>query len=193
MGLQLKANLYTDDCLNLIFNDQTGNYTTTNTGGWNSPNISLTTATAASVAITTPSGTTYTFNVFVSGLPSYDINSTYSISYSDLGFTSSLADGIYTAVYTVNALDGSGEPAVYTVTKSTYITCNLQCCVDTMLINIDDWDCDCSKDAKDNYLKAFGILQQIYHAIECGDLDTASNLSTVANKLCKNSGCSSCS
>lgn len=192
MATQLKASLDTSDCLNLIFTETTGFYQASNTTGWGTPQTTISTASAASLNITTPSGSTYNFNVFLSGFPSYNINSAYSISYLDLGFSNTLADGIYTATYSVTALDGSDEPQVLTVTISTFIVCNLECCVDTMLTKIDDWDCDCSKDAKDLYLQAFGVLQQINHSIECGDLDTASSLSNLANKLCKNSNCSTC-
>lgn len=192
MALSLKASLDTSDCLNLLFNETTGFYSSTNTGGWSTPNILISTATAATVAVTVPSGTVYSFNVFLAGFPSYNTNVTYSIAYDDLGFSEALEDGIYSVTYSVSGLDGSGEPITYTVTISTFIVCNLECCVDTLLLNVDDWECDCSEDAIDTYLSAFSILQQINHSIECGDLDTAESLLTLANKICKNSNCSTC-
>lgn len=186
---QLQAKISTCDCLNLIFTETTGVYQSTNTGGWETPNASITDADTASITVTVPSGLTYTFNLFTQGFPSYNTNSSYSIPYSSLGFSSGLEDGIYSVTYTVTSIS---YPFTDTITISTFIVCNLECCVDTMLLNIDDWECECSEDAIDKFLSAFSILQQINHSIKCGDLTTADNLSTLANKLCKNSNCSTC-
>jgi hypothetical protein len=72
------------------------------------------------------------------------------------------------------------------------IICNLECCVDKLLLNVEDWNCDCSKDAREKYLSAFGILKQLEHSIECGDLDTAEDLITMVSKICRNADCSTC-
>ena len=51
MALSLKASLDTSDCLNLIFTETTGFYSASNTGGWGTPNIVISTATAATLEI----------------------------------------------------------------------------------------------------------------------------------------------
>ena len=190
MGLQLKTSISTSDCLNLLFSETTGVYTTSNTTGWSTPNPALSTASVPQIKITIPSGSFFIFPLSTFGFPTANINSIYSIPYSSLGFSSNLEDGLYTCEYTV--LVNTGSPVIYSSTISTFIVCNLECCVDRMLLNINDWDCDCSEEAIDKYLTAFSILQQINHSIECGDLTTASSLSNLANKICKNLNCSIC-
>lgn len=191
MALQLKASLDTSDCLNLLFSEQTGVYTSSNTTGWQTPNPDIANATSATLTVTTPSGSNFVFSLSLSGFPTFNANSLYSIPYSSLGFSSTLEDGIYTAVYDVIVDEES--PVHYTVTIVTFITCNLECCIDTMLSNIDNSECDsCNEEERDKYLEAFSILQQIKHSIECGDLITANSLSNLGNKLCRNIGCSTC-
>lgn len=191
MSLQLKANITTPDCLNLIFNETTGVYSTSNLTGYGTPNPLITAATNATLSVITPSAA-YFFPLFSSGFPSFNTNSSYSISSTSLGFSNGLEDGLYQFVYTVT-ITITGVPTIFTLTQNFYITCNLQCCIDRMLLNLDSSECDsCNEEETDKYIKAFGILQQIYHAIECGDLTTASNLSNLGNKLCKNINCSTC-
>lgn len=193
MAVSLAITLSTNDCKNLIFTETTGAYNvTTNPTGWGTPNIPLANATAASIIITTPSGASFTFVITSSGFPTTTITKQYIVNCSSLTMSGGLVDGEYTVVYNVNYLDGSGEPAIFTTTLRTYIVCNLKCCVDRMLTNINDWDCDCNKDVKEDYLTAFSIYQQILHSIECGDLTTADNNIKLANRLCKNLDCSTC-
>lgn len=191
MALDLKINLNSCDCSNLSFNELTSSYTTSNPTGWGTPNNSTVQAISAVLQITTPSGSNFTFNVLLSGFPTSNTNLTYNIPYGSLGLIS-LIDGIYTATYTVITKVGDADPVTWTVTNSFLITCNLECCVASMLSNIDDLQCDCNKDKKDNYLTALALLYSINKDKICGDITTANNNFTLANKLCKNLNCITC-
>lgn len=190
MGLQLSVTLSTSDCSNLVFTETTGLYSSGNLTGWGTPNPLISNATAASIIITTPSGSQFTFPILNNGFPNA-INGTYSIPSTSLGMSTSLQDGQYSVVYIITVLV-SGIPFIFSTTDVEFVACNLECCIDRLLNNIGDWSCDCSKDAKDKYLNAFGIFQQIQHSIECKDFNTTTKLLSIGNKLCKNLNCSTC-
>jgi hypothetical protein len=196
MALSLSTSISTEDCQNLIFTETTGTYNvTTNPTGWGSPNPATSTAAGAVVTVLVPSGTSYTFSVFASSFPTVTSTQQYLINYEDLGMSDGLVDGLYTITYVVPTLQIIlGVPTVitYTTILNTMIVCNLECCIDTLLLEIDDWTCDCSKDAKENFLTAHAIFEQIQHSIECGDLDTAGDLVDMAGKICRNENCSTC-
>lgn len=190
MALTLGLNVTTEDCKNLIFTETTGAYNvTTNPTGWGTPNPTIASASLATVSVTVPNGTVYTFSVAGSSFPTTTITQQYVIPYTSLGMTSSsgLVDGLYSILYSLSVTPG----VIYLQLQKTMIVCNLECCIDKMLLDL-DLSCECSEDAKENYLTAHAIFEQIQHSIECGDLDTAEELVDMANKLCKNSNCSTC-
>jgi hypothetical protein len=190
-NLDLKISLTTCDCSNLIFNELTGTYSVSNPTGWGTPNDPLNDAISGTLVIQPPSGAAYTFNVFLNTFPTTASLYNYTISYTSLGLPNGLIDGLYTATYTV-VTNVSSVLTTYTVTNSFLITCNLECCINTMLLDIDDFECDCNKHKKDKYLLALSILQGIKGAKECGDINTANNLITIGNKLCNNLNCTNC-
>lgn len=191
MALTLSISLATSDCKNLVFTETTGVYSAGNLTGWGTPNTLITAATAATVVITTPSGSSYTFPLFTSGFPSINPLASYSIPSSSLGLGTALADGIYTAVYTVSNTLGEA-PFLFTATVKTMVICNLECCIDSLLSQIDSCGCDCDSEAQEKYLDAFSLFRQLEHSIKCTDFKTAECLLALANKICKNSNCTSC-
>ena len=190
-NLDLKISLDSPDCSNLIFNELTGIYTTSNLTGWGAPNDTLGEVISATLFISTPSGTGFAFNPLLSGFPTNSTVFPYTISYASLGLPTGLVDGVYTATYTV-ITSVTSVLYTYRVSNQFLINCNLECCVDKMLLDIDDFDCDCNEDKKDKYLTALSALYSIEKAKDCGDIVTANNLFSIANKLCNNLGCQNC-
>ena len=195
MAVDLKISLDTCDCNSLSFNELTNYYSVAIPTGWGTPNDPISSAISAILVITTPAGTPFTFNVFLSSFPTNNTLLTYNIPYTSLSMSSGLVDGIYTANYTVVTSITVGDVTTvttYTTTNSFLITCNLECCINTMLIDINDFKCDCNKDKVEKYLTALALFNSIERAKDCGDITTANNDLQLANKLCKNLNCLSC-
>lgn len=190
MSLQLNFDLcVTDACTQIKVTETTGFYSTINTGGWGSPNIDLGDAITATLAIT-PYGSaiTYTIDLLATTLfPTNNPYFTYNIPLSAIGNPTSIADGQWLFVYTVS--DGTDT---YTKTIYKYFYCNTECCVTSMLPDIDT--CDCCKETSDykNYILAWTQLQSLKKAAACGDSTNFTAIKKIIDKLCLNSGCKTC-
>lgn len=92
------------DCKSLTIAETTGAYnSTTNLGGYNSPNFTVADVTAATIDFTRLNSTnTYTVDVYPT-LPTTSSSTTFLIDSSDVGFGSgeAISDGIYELTYTV--------------------------------------------------------------------------------------------
>lgn len=192
MAIDLKISLDTCDCNNLTFYELTDGYTTINPTGWGTPNAGLNTTLSATLQITTPSGSNFNFNLFPNNFPTNSTIYPYNIPYTSLGLSSGLIDGIYNATYIVTYQIGDNPIVTLMVTNNFLITCNLECCIYTMLVDIDDFKCDCNKDKINNYLTTLALFNSIEKSKNCGDITTAVNDLQLANKLCKNLNCLSC-
>jgi len=195
--LKLDFTVCSSDCKSLNFTETTGVYSeTTNTTGWGTPNPDISEATSAELTILTPSNNTYTFDLYATGnYPTSLESNEFSISYGDLGFTTTLEDGEYTFTYTVIITTYISEDPVYTTytkTKKFYVTCNIECCINKLLLNLEDVNCDCNKEARSKYLEAFALLQAYKHANACGRLGTATELFNELTKICSNVDCKTC-
>lgn len=179
----------TDACTQIRFTETTGFYSTTNTGGWGAPNITLGDVVTATLAIT-PYGstTTYTINVEATSLfPTDNSSFTYNIPLSLIGNPTSIVDGQWLFVYTVTTAS-----ATYTKTIYKYFYCNTECCVTSMLPDVDT--CDCCKETTEykNYILAWTHLQSLKKAAACGDETNFTAIKKIIDKLCLNSGCKTC-
>lgn len=191
MSLQLNFDLcVTDACTQIRFTETTGVYSTTNTGGWGTPNISLGDVVTATLAIT-PYGstTTYTIDVEATTLfPTDNTSFTYNIPLSLIGNPTSIVDGQWLFVYTVTDATDTYTKSIYK-----YFYCNSECCVTNMLAAL-DLSCDCCKDSTEykNYILAWTQLQSLKKAAACGDSDNFTAIKKIVDKLCLNSGCKTC-
>lgn len=191
MALQLNFDIcVTNGCTQLKFTETTGFYSSANTGGWGSPNTQLVDATTATLSIT-PYGstTTYTIDLLVTTLfPTDNSSFTYDIPLSDMGSPTSIVDGQWLFVYTI--LDDLGTTHTKSIYK--YFYCNSECCVTSMLPDIDT--CDCCKETTDykNYILAWTQLQSLKKAATCGDSTNFTAIKKIVDKLCLNNGCKTC-
>jgi len=180
-----------NNCQNLTFTETTGAYNATyNLGGYGSPNIETSDVLTAVLIITSPSGIEY---------PQIDLYSTGDFptdSLTDEGYVitlipdTSLEDGEWTFTYAISTFDEE-----YTKTITKLLFCNANCCVSTMLSNLQLNDtCDSCKPTEQSmdYLKIWTFLQSLKKAAYCGDVDNFTNLLKIINKLCKNKGCKTC-
>jgi len=190
MALSLNFDLCViNACKQIRFTEITGFYGSTNTGGWGTPNPSVSAMTTATLEITNPDGVVYTGNLFVTSLfPTDDIGISYDIPLALIGSPTSIEDGQWKFVYTVT--DGV---TTYTKTIYKYFYCNSECCVTQMLANL-DLSCDCCKDSDSykNYILAWTQLQSLKKAAACGDSANFETIKKIVDKLCKNSGCKTC-
>jgi hypothetical protein len=190
MALELNIQICTSGCSSFLFSELTGAYSTVNTTGWGAPNPEIVDAVSATLEITTPSEITYTFDLY-DDFPTTDSTQSYEVTGSVLGMSDSLTDGKYTFVYTVVTEDDESVQTTYSITKQLFTICSVECCVNRMLLDIEDLNCDCNKVAKDKYLEAYTLLLALKHASTCGNEDTVNDLLTTINKLCT-SNCKNC-
>ena len=190
MALQLKfSTCVINGCTQIRFTETTGFYSIVNTGGYGAPNMEVSDATSATLAITNTSGTTYTIDLLATTLfPTIITSQYYDIPVADIGSPTSITDGEWLFVYTVS--DGVDT---YTASKYQYFYCNSECCVTEMLAAI-DLSCDCCKETTDykNYILAWTQLQSLKKAAACGDSTNFTAIKKIVDKLCKNSSCKTC-
>jgi len=191
MALQLNFSACViNGCTQIQFKETTGYYSAANTGGWGTPNSELTDVLTATLSVT-PYGstTTYVIDLLATTLfPTDNSSFTYDIPLSDIGSPTSIVDGQWLFVYTVD--DGT---TVYTKSIYKYFFCNTECCVTDMLAAL-DLSCDCCKETSDykNYILAWTQLQSLKKAAACGDSDNFTAIKKIIDKLCLNSGCKTC-
>lgn len=173
-----------DNAKELLFTETTGAYNiTSNTGGYGAPNEPHTDATAATLDVTDPSGTTTTINLF-GGAPDYpkdDLNNEHSIRTQALGLGDDLEfpDGIYTFKYDVT-LPVQG---VVSNEQCILISGKARCCVYGMLATVDLCDCDGS-DLK-RALEAFTYYRAAVACAASGESSKFEELLAIIDKYCK--------
>jgi hypothetical protein len=190
MALQLNFSICViNSCTQIRFQETTGFYSTANPGGWGPPNIDLNDAVTATLAITPYNSTsTYNLNLLATTLfPTNNSSFTYDIPLSSIGNPSNIVDGKWLFVYTIT--DGTNT---YTKSIYKYFYCNSECCVTSMLPDIDT--CDCCKETSEykNYILAWTQLQSLKKAAACGDETNFTAIKKIIDKLCLNSGCKTC-
>jgi len=178
------------NCKNLTFYETTGAYSVTNTTGWGAPNEATSDALTATLLITPPTGTATTLNLLSLGTyPKSDSTIGYTITPTALGLssTSQLSDGIYTFKYTVTTALNT-----YTQTIQQALTCQVQCCVYSMLNSIDLTCSGCSDQQIKEFNKAYIILKGLVYSGGCGEISTFNKNIAILQKLCNQTNCQNC-
>ena len=205
MALVLNFKICNKSCTKLVFTETTGVYSPSNTGGWETPNAAIASATSATLAIYNNSNTLLTtLDLFTTGLPNPDDtttthnwpNSSYSataynsyqglITNTDLIplTTDTIPDGVYTYVYTVVA-----DEVTYTKTKYFFNFCNVECCVDKLFAKIPDSDTCCDSTAALKAIRANSLLLALKKAAECYQKERFARLLRILQNICTGNAC----
>jgi hypothetical protein len=177
-------------CQSLQFSETTGEYSENNATGYGPPNESTNDATAATLVVTTPALSSYTFNLFTQtpSWPTTDEDQLYYIYPIDLSQgNDKFLDGLYKFVYTVTT-----ETTSYTTTIYKLFYCNIECCIEQMFALITDPSCDCQADAIAAASKAFTLLEALKRQAKCGKVAQFNTTMTILTKLCRNTNCETC-
>ena len=179
----------TGTCDSLIFNDVTGPYSITNTSGYGTPNESISGATAELI-VTLADGTITTISLTAAGFPTTDKTLEYIITAEALGYSSGskIADQLISFTYKVT----TALTTIITQYKTQGFYCQVNCCVNSMFIDLDINCEDCMKSLGDRAMKAYIMLQGLKYSANCGDSTTFTKTLAQLNKLCLNSSCSNC-
>lgn len=102
---------------------------------------------------------------------------------------SKFEDGLYT--FTFKILNGEVEE---TFTKSVFLTCKLEQCVDKLAcsINFDKCDCNCTNDKKEKLFLLKGMLVALRCAIKIENYIRATTILKKASDLCLTTNCKAC-
>lgn len=188
MALALKFNVcLSSDCKTLTFNETTGIYSSTNTGGYGAPNP-LASATAATLTITKEDDTTVEFDLLAESFPSTVSTLEFEITGEDLGYgvDAKLPDGEYIFQYDVTI---SG--VVYTKRVVKFFYCQVKCCIEKLFAKIADVECECTDKAVKKAMKGYAYLKALQVAVRRGNQPRFANLLKILQKICadKNCGC----
>ena len=180
-------------CSELIFKDTTGAYSLTNTTGYGAPNPIIADFDTAVLTVIAPDETEYTVDVFPESFPTTDTDQEYEIPLASLGNRTVIEDGYWQFVYTIH---DNNTDTNYSATFAGIFTCNTRCCVEQLLLLIDENkfglpDKQNNKRIND-YLMAKAYLDSLTYYANCGNLDKFDNIKRVIDKLCANVNCTTC-
>jgi hypothetical protein len=195
MALSLSIDLcLQSNCTDLIFKETTGAYSLSNTGGWGSPNPVTGASYSAVLTATDPDGNVHIIDLYaLSTFPKNDATFEYTIPIAQFSPLTSITDGLWTFVYTVD-LSNNGTD-LYTATSSKVFTCSINCCLDNILTKIkaDNCDsCDSNYYTYEEYVKLLAYRDALENAADCGDTDYIADILEIASKLCNKSKCKTC-
>lgn len=182
------------NCESITVEDTSGLYdASTNPTGWNTPNISTSNVTAATVTVITPSAGTFaliaTANMPINSLEYFDL---LVINPEDIGGTagSVIPDGTYeiTVKYEAVALPGGEVEQV----REHYIHCSTTTCVKGMFTSLEISDCSCDTIAVMNALYAFALHISLEDAVQCSQREKITSIEAALNKICGNTNSCNC-
>lgn len=178
-------------CQVLTFKDTTGAYSVSNTTGYGAPNPEIADFDTATLTIIDPDEIEYVIDLLAEGFPTDDVEAEYEIPLASLSRTS-IEDGYWQFVYTIVT---TGD-VTYTATFAGIFTCNAKCCVQRMLLRIDENKFD-KKDKQNDkyiaeYLQAKAIVETLTYYANCGNLDKFDNIKLILDKICANIDCTTC-
>ena len=195
----------TNNCRNLLLTETTGEYSSTNTGGYSDPESSTNpdsaNITRTVIDITVPDGTVYTFDSdeLAPGIipfpdPTGLIEMTIEETQLGKGSGEKLDDGEYVLTVTMYGdFNGFSDTFTETVTKRYILTCQTQCCIDGLFHDVVQSDCgDCKKPKLDKALEAEALLKQVEYASSCGKINMAKKFLAKAQWICNTSNCLNC-
>lgn len=182
-------------CSVLTFRDTTGIYNiTTNPTGYGSPNPIVGDFDTATLTIIAPDETEYVLDLISldAGFPSNNRDYEYTIPYTSIGNRTNIEDGYWQFIYTIT----TNSDIQYIASKTAIFTCNSECCVKAMLLDIDAENLSIynitNTKRVNNYIKARAFLDALKYYAFCGNLDKFSNIKLVIDKICAKSGCKTC-
>lgn len=174
------------DRFSVVFSELTGAYdSSTNIGGWGSPNPDTTDATTVNIYIKTLDGVTHTISNPV-GFPTTDKTKELVIPYTDFGGGSGdvIPDGIYPVRYECR---DSGNVALTTDMQYVAWVGGLQCCLTKLRkkLPIPTSSCKCDLKEITEISNAQILLDSICDQLKCDDLDGAQNIIDYLKNFCK--------
>ena len=190
MALQVKAAFkVSKDGSGIRLKDVTGPYSASNTGGYGAPNAVIGDVTSSNVVITTPSGNTYTITAAFAS----DVYLETSISNVQLGFSSSssIEDGIYSAVFTVV----TSTEGTKTYTTKFFVTWNVECCLEKAQVEesvLSSSSCTCGCNNRSKTADYFYMIWSANKAFYCGKLETAKAILAYLKTVCQTLNCTTC-
>jgi hypothetical protein len=191
MALSLSLKVCQDCRLDrLLMYELTGAYSTSNTGGWETPNVAIADVDTATLTLTGHDGTQYDAIDVSSVFPSTDSADVLAITSEDLGLTATtpIPGGIWIADYQVTGISGS-TPFNYRARRTFAVLCSVECCVNEKMSEVDPL-CGCTSGAQKKNIQAMLALEGIKAAISCGKVSQARSLYdrlvAICNNNCKN-------
>lgn len=182
----------TSDCLSFDVYDNTGIYASNNTGGYNAPNPTVASATAATLTISKL--TDYATNTYSAAveIDAYDTlpnitNTPFTVTgelYGN-GDDSELEDGYYKVIYTVSGDDGGAYTA--SVTKYIVLTCQIDACYKSLANQVALCSCDCVE-LEERLNKVAYFRRQLTAATNCGNIGAIVKYLEYLTNLCENEG-----
>ena len=190
--IPLNPNLKFCDISNSVLKiiDETGNYSTTNAGGFGNPNPDVSSVTSALLTIVLSNGTTYA-DIDVLGTTFPNTDGGY-ILLDKTRLPNGLSDGLAQITYT---LSGTTLGVPWSITKKflVYITATVRCCVKKLNASITSWESCCEDSSAKNFLKAFNMLTNIeWLAKECCFFSKADEVLAQLQSFCKSHNCTTC-
>jgi hypothetical protein len=171
----------------ITIKDTTGVYdSSTNTGGWGSPNIAATDVATVKLDITYSDGTVQTANL--TGMPA---SITEAFSYNAITL-SGYKDGIAKLSYKVTTTDAT--PVVYVEEISQLYSCDIRKCINQMWVKIACETCNGNCDLVnliDDANLAEGLYRALISGATCCDSTCINKILTALNNICswKNCNC----
>lgn len=170
-----------DACTKIVFRETTGAYNaSTNTGGYGAPNPSVGSVTGAELVVTPPTGNAFVVDMTAEGWPTTNEDLEFEVPID------SYEDGIWTFQYSVVSGD------MYTATKTSIFYCNIKCCINTLLLNIDTDSVTLNDKQVQEYMRAKTYLDSLIHYAHCGNTDKFDNIKLILDRICAKSGCETC-
>jgi hypothetical protein len=189
MSLSLKISTSEHKNSFVVF-DCTGNFSSSNTGGYGVKNPKITNVEEAFLDIYTPkqpfpSGIPFRINVFPD-MPN-DTEFGYEINPSDIGQENEIESGKYTIVFTVKGVYKNGVSFSRSTTYTTVFVNSITCCVDKEMKHVNK---DAHKDEKQKkIIELNNLLQSVQNQIDCELFDTAAETIEYLKEQCKCCGC----
>jgi hypothetical protein len=158
--VQIKSNVTRPDCKSFDYNQTTGAYSVTNTGGWGAPNAVLGDVATSILVIKNNKTAVIYDDIAVTAAETATDNYIFANLYLNATPTGieTIQDGIYSFTHTVTFNDESVITTVAYIASLCELNCAIQSFVDTML----DAQDDCCTSEKSDRMKAFSELMALY-------------------------------
>jgi len=182
MATDIKFSIYeAPNCKTITFIETTGEYNvSSNPNGWGTPNEETSDATAATLTLVGPDGTTYP-SIDLEALSSFpkDDSTEVVINSTDLLSTmTSFVDGQWKITYSVTT-----STTTYTKTVMFFFTCQIEKVIDKLLAKLDINDCECKPGQIEEILKLTAYADAMKYAIGGGNLTEANEILKTLNRL----------